>query len=169
MRKMTNLVVDRPKRGKQDLVRNISIFAAILAISCSLGFSGCSVKKDALSQSALKPHSTTQASTPTKSQISTPSSQTVQELIVREERGQTTLLIKFSQPITEYRHFTLPQPARVVLDILNYTKGSTLADVFRIDTGNVAALRLNASENNLRIVMEIAAATVPPYTIAPEN
>src|SRR5438128_7377579 len=31
-----------------------------------------------------------------------------QELSVREERGQTTLLVKFSQSVTQFCHFPLP-------------------------------------------------------------
>jgi type IV pilus secretin PilQ/predicted competence protein len=105
---------------------------------------------------------------PTKPPRAAPS-HGIEELIAREERGQTILQVKFVQPINEYRHFTLPQPARIVLDILDKTHGTATDETIRIDTHWVSALRINLSENNLRLVTEIAAATVPAYTITPEN
>jgi len=95
--------------------------------------------------------------------------QSVQELSVREEKGQTTLLIKFAQPITQYRHFTLPQPARIVLDLLDGAKAAPSNELFRIDTSVVSALRLSSGETAFRLVVEIAAASVPAYTVAPEE
>jgi len=94
---------------------------------------------------------------------------TLQELSVREERGQTTLLVKFSQPVTQFRHFPLPQPSRIVLDIFGEAKALSQAETFRIETNWVAALRLSATDGSLRLVADIAAANVPPYTITPEN
>ena len=88
---------------------------------------------------------------------------------MREERGQTILLMKFAQPVTQYRHFTLPQPSRIVLDILGDTAAAAPADIFRIDTGIASVLRLNAGENSLRLVAEIAAASIPPYVISQED
>lgn len=166
MGKMTNRHTGRLSSGNSDFAKQVSTFALIVAVVCGLGFPGCAVNnnKDAPLQATSKSQSTPQSSA-----AATPPSQSLQELSVHEERGQTTLFVKFSQPVTQYRHFTLPQPARVVVDILNDTKTSTLAEVFRIDTSNVAALRLNANESNLRIVVEVAAATVPPYTITSED
>ena len=111
------------------------------------------------------------ASTPGSAKPQTPiaAGQSLQELVVREERGQTTLLMKFAQPVTQYRHFTLPQPSRIVLDILGDTAAAAPADIFRIDTGIASVLRLNAGENSLRLVAEIAAASTPPYMISQED
>ena len=92
----------------------------------------------------------------------------LQELTVREERGQTTLWIKLVQPITQYRHFPLPQPARVVLDV-PIESGSPVTDTFRINTSIVSVLRVSSGEDNLRLTVEIAAATVPPYTVSQED
>jgi hypothetical protein len=94
--------------------------------------------------------------------------QSVQELSVREEKGQTTLLLKFAQPINQYRHFILPQPARIVLDLLDGAKAAPSNELFRIDTSVVSALRLSSGETTFRLVVEIAAATVPAYTVAPK-
>ena len=95
---------------------------------------------------------------PAKPQSSGAPSQSLQELSVREEQGQTTLLVKFAQPVTQYRHFTLPQPARIVLDILDANKVTAADETYRIDTNWVSTLRLNANDRNLRLVAEISAA-----------
>lgn len=93
----------------------------------------------------------------------------LQDLSVREERGQTTLLVKFSQPVTQYRHFPLQQPSRIVLDIFSDAKQPAAAEIFRIDTHWVGTLRLSSREGIVRLVADIAAASVPPYTITSEE
>ena len=93
----------------------------------------------------------------------------LQELSVREEHGQTTIRFRFSNPASQYRHFSLTQPSRIVLDIFGETKRLARVESFRVDTNWVGALRLSSSEGYLRMVMEIAAATVPPYVIEPES
>ncbi|TAJ96950.1 type IV pilus secretin family protein, partial [bacterium] len=93
----------------------------------------------------------------------------IQELSVNEERGQTTLRVKFSTPVTEYRHFSLTMPSRVVLDIYGETKRLARVETFSIDTHWVGTLRLSSSDGYLRMVMDITAAAVPPYVVEPEN
>ena len=94
---------------------------------------------------------------------------TLQDLSVREDRGQTILLAKFSQPISQFRHFPLPTPARIVLDIFGGAKRSAQPESYRIDTSTVATLRMTQVEGGLRLTTDIAAATVPAYTITPED
>ncbi|HKY08419.1 MAG TPA: type IV pilus secretin PilQ, partial [Candidatus Binatia bacterium] len=108
-------------------------------------------------------------SSPPKPANPTVPSHGIEELIAREESGQTILQVKFAQLVNQYRHFTLPQPSRIVLDILDKTPGTGGEESFRIDTHWVSGLRVSLSEGNLRLVTEIAAATVPAYTITPEN
>jgi len=55
------------------------------------------------------------------------------------------------------------------LDIFGEAKALSQAETFRIETNWVAALRLSATDGSLRLVADIAAANVPPYTITPEN
>ncbi len=93
----------------------------------------------------------------------------IQELSVNEERGQTTLRVKFSTPVTQYRHFSLTMPSRVVLDIYGETKRLARVEHFSVDTHWVGTLRVSSSEGYLRMVMDITAATVPPYVVEPEN
>jgi type IV pilus assembly protein PilQ len=94
---------------------------------------------------------------------------TLQDLSVREDKGQTILLAKFSQPISQFRHFPLPTPARIVLDIFANAKRSAQPESYRIDTSTVATLRMTQVEGGLRLTTDIAAATVPAYTITPED
>ena len=93
----------------------------------------------------------------------------IQDLSIGEERGQTTLRMKFSTPVTQYRHFTLTMPSRVVLDIYGETKRAARVETFSIDTHWVGILRLSSSEGYLRLVMDITAASVPAYVVEPEN
>jgi type IV pilus assembly protein PilQ len=168
MPKFGKSLAKRLKQGGETSAKNLSMLFKLGVIAGVLSLSGCTITDDAPSQSKAQT-ATAPKPAPAKSQSAVPPSQSLQELTVREERAQTTLLIKFAQPVTQYRHFTLPQPARIVLDTLNETTGPAIAESFRVDTSIVSALRINASETNLRIVVEIAAATVPPYTISPED
>ena len=93
----------------------------------------------------------------------------IQDLSIGEERGQTTLRMKFSTPVTQYRHFTLTMPSRVVLDIYGETKRMARVETFSIDTHWIGILRLSSSEGYLRLVMDITAASVPAYVVEPEN
>jgi len=146
------------------LFKDIARLSILSAFAGAVIMSGCAVAPDAAAPSA-----TSQSPSAAKTQAVKVPNQSLQELIVREERGQTTLLVKLARPITQYRHFPLPQPARVVLDIPSDSTGPASTDTFRIDTSIVSALRLSSGENNLRLVVEVSAATVPPYTISQEE
>lgn len=142
---------------------------AALGLSVS-GAGGCSATKDG----PAKPAPTPAAAAPAPQGAASPQTplaapQSLQEFRVREEQGQTTLFVKFTHPVNQYRHFTLPQPSRIVLDIMNDAPVSAPADIFRVDTSLVSVVRVSAGENSLRIVTEIAAAAVPAYTISPEE
>ena len=91
----------------------------------------------------------------------------LQELSVREDDGQTTLFLRFSQPINQYRHFPLPQPARIMIDVLSDAERPATSESFRVDTHWVGTLRLTSNQASVRLVADIAAATVPPYEITP--
>lgn len=93
----------------------------------------------------------------------------VTELAVLEERGQTVLRVKFSAPVTQYRHFSLTQPSRIVLDIFGDAKRQARVETFRAETHWLSTLRLSSGEGYLRVVLEIAAASVPAYMIEPED
>ena len=156
----------------EKIVASVHSRIPVIALAAVVGASGCSITSDGAVKTPATQPAGQAAVAPNppaaKSQSPVASSQALQELVVREERGQTTLLVKFARPVSQYRHFTLPQPTRIVLDILN-DASTALTDIFRIDTNIVSILRLNASENNLRLVVEISAATAPSYTISPDD
>ncbi len=139
-----------------------------VALVLALSLTSCATSKE-VPTAPTTPPSTAASPTPNNPQASSVATQKLQDLVVREEKGQTTFLLKFTQPVTQYRQFTLPQPARIVLDLLDTPKTTPSNDVFRIDTALVSALRLSSTENSLRVAVEIAAATVPSYTIVPEE
>src|SRR5262245_32489552 len=93
----------------------------------------------------------------------------VEELSAREESGQTLVQLKLSKRIQAYRHFPVSQPSPIVLHVFDEAKHMPQAESFRIDTNWVAALQLSSIENRLRLVVDIAAATVPPYTITQDD
>jgi len=112
---------------------------------CAIGImavSGCTTSKETRLPPATQAPAAPQPASGSAATTATPM-QSLQELSVREEKGQTTLLIKFAQPLSQYRHFTLPQPARIVLDLLDGVKAAPSTEVFRIDTSMVSALRLS--------------------------
>jgi type IV pilus secretin PilQ/predicted competence protein len=148
---------DRNRSGNSALVR-ISLLAIALALSaCAATSTPEKAPSGAPAIPAAKPERAPTAGLP------------VRDLSVREERGQTFLHLKLAQPVTQYRHFTLPQPSRIVLDILNDLKLPGTSELFRVDTGTVSTVRVSSGETNLRVVMEVAAATVPDYTISHEE
>ncbi|MBI2540597.1 MAG: secretin and TonB N-terminal domain-containing protein, partial [Deltaproteobacteria bacterium] len=93
----------------------------------------------------------------------------IQQLSVGEERGQTTLRVKFSAPVTQYRHFTLTLPSRVVLDVYGEAKRLARTETFNVNTHWLATTRVSSSEGYLRVVMDVTAGTVPAYVVEPEN
>jgi type IV pilus secretin PilQ/predicted competence protein len=93
----------------------------------------------------------------------------LQDLSVQEDMGQTTVRVKFSDAVNQYRHFSLAQPSRVVLDVFGPAKQLPQVDIFRSETHWLSVVRVSSGEGHLRLVMEIAAATVPPYVIEPEG
>jgi type IV pilus assembly protein PilQ len=143
--------------------KTLALFAACVLLITSIG--GCSVSAD-----KKTPNPPAAAKTSASKDVpKDPGALIIQDLSVREERGQTILIVKFSQSVSEFRHFPLPNPARIVLDIFGNPNRSAQAESYRIDTSTVATLRVNQVEGGLRLTTDIAAATVPPYTVAPEN
>jgi len=156
-----------PKQGLPGLLAAYVIFFA--------NMTGCTVSPD---KDLSRQPAAAQTTPAAKSGASAVASQepgamgqalTLQDLSVREDRGQTILLAKFSQPISQFRHFPLPNPARIVLDIFGNVKPTGQADSYRIDTSTVATLRVSHVEGGFRLTTDIAAATVPAYTITPED
>jgi len=144
----------------------------IVGIVQSAALSGCgptTSKGPQVSQNQATAQTSTRSQPVNKEQPTPAGLLKLRDLSLVEERGQTTLSIKFSQPITEYRHFPLSQPSRIVIDVLSDAKQAPLSESFRIDTHWVGTLRLTANDAGIRLTSDITAATVPPYVVTPED
>ena len=168
MTETRNLLMNPDQIGIQKVASKITALLIFIVIACAMSMSGCAIHPDTSSQSggASKP-----LASPMPSKETTAIGQVLnlQDLSVRDERGQTTLMVKFSQPVKEYRHFPLPTPARLVLDVYGNAKQPGQTEIYRIDTSTVATLRVSQVEGGLRLTTDIAGATVPAYTIMQED
>ncbi len=93
----------------------------------------------------------------------------VKDIRVIERSGQTTIYTRFSEPVTQYRHFTLSGPPRIVLDVFGDVKRRAQLENFDIDTRLIGNLRISFSEGYLRVVAEATDVAVPAYVIEPES
>jgi len=180
------------RTGSRQAFATLSVAAMIcLWVVMVTGSSGCvpalSVQEEPASQAAAAGTVQTQVAAPRTAQaaisgrpekLSQPTIKEaaveeqpfkITELSILEERGQTALRMKFSLPVTQYRHFSLTQPSRIVLDIFGDAKRQPRVENFRAETHWLSILRLSSGEGYLRLVMEIAAAAVPAYAIEPED
>jgi type IV pilus assembly protein PilQ len=92
----------------------------------------------------------------------------VQELSVREEGGQTSLTVKLSKAISQYRHFPLPQPSRIVLDVFNDARPAD-SESYRVGTTLVSHLKVSSGAGYSRVTLDIMAGAVPAYVVTPED
>ena len=93
----------------------------------------------------------------------------IQDLLVREESGQTIIQLKLTKPISQYRHFPLAQPARVVLDMFSDFARQADGESFRVGTALVSTVSFNPGEGYLRMTIETPTSTLPGYVITPEE
>ncbi len=92
----------------------------------------------------------------------------VQELSVHEEGGQTSLTVKLSKPISQYRHFPLPQPSRIVLDVFNDARPAD-SESYRVGATLVSHLKFSSGAGYSRVTLDIMAGAVPAYVVTPED
>ena len=93
----------------------------------------------------------------------------IQDFSVREQSGQTIFLLKFSKPLSQYRHFPLLEPARIVLDISGEARTPADLETFRVGTKLVGSVRFSAAHHSLRLTADLLPSTVPVYTVTPES
>jgi len=93
----------------------------------------------------------------------------IQDFSVREQSGQTIFLLKLSKPISQYRHFPLLEPARIVLDISGEARTPSDLDTFRVGTKLVSTVRFSAAQRSLRLTADLVPSTVPVYTVTTES
>jgi type IV pilus assembly protein PilQ len=167
MQKIRDVLMNWSRCWISTPAHRIAVGLASATMIWVMSLSGCAVNPEKPAPGSSETPQTSVATA--KPQTTTVAKAHLQELTVREERGQTTLLIKLARPVTEYRHFPLPQPARVVLDVPIESGEPPVTDTFRINTSVVSVLRVSSGENNLRLTVEVAAATVPPYSVSQED
>jgi type IV pilus secretin PilQ/predicted competence protein len=110
-----------------------------------------------------------QADSPAKPKTGDIQGLKIQQLSVREELGQTIIEAKFSIPISQYRHFPVTQPPRIVLDIFDDSAPALEMGNFRVNTQLVEAVRVSSGEGYLRLTIETAPSAVPAYVVTPEG
>jgi type IV pilus assembly protein PilQ len=92
----------------------------------------------------------------------------VQELSVREEAGQTILTVKLTKAIAQYRHFTIPQPVRIVLDVFNDARPSG-TETYRVASNLLGHMKVSSGEGYTRMTLEMMAGAVPQYVVTPDD
>jgi type IV pilus assembly protein PilQ len=165
--------MDCRKSRIRKILDSVSALKPILIMAGIVSLAGCALP-DGTSKTNEVARAVAQKSIPPKPapselQSTTASVLRLEDLRLLEERGQTILIVKFTHPISNYRHFPLPNPSRIVLDIFGNVGVSAEAQHFRIDTSALATLRVTPFEGGLRLTTDIAAATIPPYTITPQD
>ncbi len=93
----------------------------------------------------------------------------IQDFSVREQSGQTIFLLKLSKPFSQYRHFPLLEPARIVLDISGEARTPADLETFRVGTKLVGSVRFSAAHRSLRLTADLLPSTLPVYTVTPES
>ena len=143
--------------------------AACLAVALAPAMFGCTpaaMNGDMKNPAAVA--QTPAVSTPQQATGLQNESGKVQDLSVREESGQTILTIKLAKGIAQYRHFPLPQPARILLDVFNDARPSE-TETYRIASTLVSHLKVSSGDGYTRMTLEIMAGAVPPYVVTPED
>src|SRR4051794_9054570 len=87
-----------------------------LAITVAATLCGCSTAEKKTAVAPGEERSAAASPAATEAQTGTFN---IQDLSVREEAGQSVVLLNLSKPISRYRHFSLEQPGRIVLDIFD--------------------------------------------------
>ena len=141
------------------------------------GLLGCSTPPIMMEPPKAPPRAAAQASTKAPEPVAPPLKEAaiedlslkLRDLVVLEAGGQTTIKIKLSDAVNQYRHFALTQPSRIVLDIFGPAKRNAQVENFRAETHWLSILRVSSGEGYLRVVMEVSSAGVPVYAIDPED
>jgi type IV pilus assembly protein PilQ len=139
--------------------------AALLA-----GLAGCSVVASRpKSLPSSDPAAAPTAAASAKQQKQSPQALRIQELSAREESGQTILNIKLTEPVSQYRHFPLAQPPRIVLDIFGDSGSAMNPEAFSLNTSLLGAIRASYGEGYLRLTLESVPSALPPYVVTSEE
>lgn len=92
----------------------------------------------------------------------------IQELSMRDEAGQTTLILRLSMPVSQFRHFPLTQPSRIIVDIFGGAAVPADLSSFQVSASPIAAVRFSASRDSMRMSIDVSSANVPAYSVVPD-
>jgi type IV pilus secretin PilQ/predicted competence protein len=92
----------------------------------------------------------------------------LQDLSVHEESGQTILTIKLAKPIAQFRHFSIPQPVRILVDVFNDAR-PTETETYRIASNQLGHMKVSSGDGYTRMTLEMMAGAVPQYVVTPED
>jgi type IV pilus assembly protein PilQ len=163
-------LISASERDAATLAGVVVAFAvAVLSCTPTAGDKTQTAPASAARGLASSPRQTESKPTPSVPSIGDTQGSRVQEFAARQEAGQTTLTFKLSKPILQYRHFPVAQPARILLDIFTDSKPVTEAETYRVGTSSVSVARVSSGDGFVRLALDMTAATVPPYTVTPED
>ncbi len=164
----------KPLLGFKEIATSQSLpRLASLALALLLSLSACARPFNEEKAASTAPGSTASRSgagqPAVKNDPLDPETIAVQDFSVREESGQTILALKFSKPISQYRHFPLTQPARIVVDVFGNAVLPADMNSFRVGTNLVGTVRLSSAQGSLRVSIDAISAELPVYSVAPDD
>jgi type IV pilus assembly protein PilQ len=160
------VMMDKPD-NRSTVVRSLG--ATCLGVALAMAPFGCApttvggAKHTSADQQPVEPKPQASVST-----ASLNDSGKVQELSVREESGQTIILVKLGKSIAQYRHFSIPQPVRILVDVFNDARPSE-TETYRIASNIVGHVKIGSGDGYTRLTLEMMAGAVPQYVVTPEN
>jgi type IV pilus secretin PilQ/predicted competence protein len=138
------------------------------------GLTGCTLVGSQPKGVAAKGSAVASTASPAKSPATPPAVKeqgqevTILELSGREEMGQTILDVKASMPVSQFRHFPVTQPGRIVLDIFTNGASRTDAEPFQLNTQAVSSVRLSHGDGYVRVTIDSSSSSAPPYAVTSE-
>ncbi len=149
-------------------VSGIALLAALTGCT-SVGNQQQNVSVTGSAASTASSEKSSQAPSTAGSQTRDVQALRIQELSAREELGQTIVEIRLSTTISQYRHFPVTQPSRIILDIFGDSTPTAEVETFPITTALIGAMRVSYGEGYLRLTMETGPSSVPAYVVTPEG
>jgi type IV pilus secretin PilQ/predicted competence protein len=159
----------------ENRISGMARFLIRIGLALGLGLSACvtPVSQEATVSQGWVP---LRNNAPADSSAASPKSATLdakllalEDFSVREESGQTTLLLKFSKPISQYRHFPLTQPSRIIVDLFENAAVPADMSSFRVGTDVVATVRFSSGQGLLRISVDAISSEPPVYSLSPAD
>ncbi len=88
----------------------------------------------------------------------------LQKVQLSVEGNRRSVLFQFSRPPDAVNSFALASPSRLVIDVQGPRRGTPTA-VYQVDDELLAQVRLGTHPDYLRLVLDLKAAKIPPFTV----